>query len=200
MGESMKNERITQYRLKKAQKELEEHFDRRNEYILDKIFQGNVIILGPEDLIKRLIEVNNIQMEVMRFEDQLTGYAFNNTEEFHTLYFAEKNEDLRRFLVESSGRQDINIGIIAGFSIFHNRNASEYGISSYDLKDEEFNRDSVKKVIEWVLPKVDRMFNSAVNSSIKEFTDMVMLEHLMNISVENKKKMESLQQLKLGDK
>lgn len=184
----MYSERMMQNRLKKIKKELEEHFDKRNGYILDKIFQGNIIILGPEDLIKHLIGVKNLKIEVMRFEDKLTGYMFKDGKEFHTLHFAEKNEDLRKFLIDASRRPDINIDKIAGFSIFNDKNTGNYGILSYDLKDEEFNRHNVKKAIEYVLPNVDRMFSSTVNDSIQEFTDRIMLENLMNIATKNKKK------------
>lgn len=182
----MYGERMMQVKLKKIKKELEEHFDKRNEYILDKIFQGNIIILGPENLIKYLTEIKNLKIEAMRFEDKLTGYKFRDTKEFHTLYFAEKNEYLRDFLIGASGEPDINIDTIVGFSIFNDKDS--YGILSYDLKEEEFNRDNVKKVIEYVLPEVDKMFNSAVNDSLQGFTEMVMLENLMNIAVNKKKK------------
>lgn len=177
---------MMQVKLKKIKKELEEHFDKRNEYILDKIFQGNIIILGPENLIKYLTEIKNLKIEAMKFEDKLTGYKFRDGKEFHTLYFAEKNEDLRNFLIGVSGDADINIDAIAGFSIFNDED--KYGILSYDLKDDEFNRQNVKKVIEYVLPKVDKMFNSAVNDSVRGFTEMVMLENLMSIATRNKKK------------
>lgn len=93
----MHNERVMRFRLKKIKKELDKHFDKRNEHILDKIYEGNIIILGPENIIKRLKEVNNLKIEEMRFEDKLTGYVFKDAKEFHTLYITEKNEDLRKF-------------------------------------------------------------------------------------------------------
>lgn len=184
----MHNERVMRYRMKKIKKELDKHFDKRNEYILDKIFQGNIIILGPENIIKRLKEVNNLKICEMRFEDKLTGYVFKDAKEFHTLYIAEKNEDLRKFLTYVSGRQDISMETIAGFSIFNDKDIGKYGILSYDLKDEEFNRQNVKNVIEYVLPKVDTMFQSAVNNSIQEFADNVMLSELMNVSLKNNRR------------
>lgn len=167
---------------------MEEHFDKRNEYILDKIFQGNIIILGPENLIKLLKEEKNLKIEIMRFEDKFAGYMFKDGKEFHTLYFAEKDEDLRQFLIDTSRMPDINIDKIAGFTIFNDKDTNKYGILSYDLKDEEFNRHNVKKAIEYVLPKVDDMFNSTVRDSMQKFTEKMMLEELMNITTKNKKK------------
>lgn len=156
---------------------------------MDKIFQGNIIILCPKDIIKYLTEVNNLKIEEMRFEGKLTGYIFGDTKEFHTLYFAEKNEDLRQFLVNASGGSDVSIETIAGFSIFNDKDVGKYGILSYDLKEEEFHRQNVKNVIERVLPKVDTMFRSAVSNTIQEFTDNVILNELMNISIRNNIKM-----------
>lgn len=77
---------------------------------------------------------------------------------------------------------------IAGFSIFNDKYTGQYGILSYDLKYEGFNRQNVKNVIEYVLPKVDAMFESAVNSSIQEFTDNIMLSELMNVSIRQREK------------
>lgn len=184
----MYSERMMQNRLKKMKKELEEHFDKRNEYILDKIFDGNMIILGPEDIIRHLIEDKNLKIDTFRFEGKLTGYIFKDEKEFHTLYLVEKNEDLKKFLTDASKKPDIDIDTIVGFSIFNDKDKGNYGILSYDLKDKEFNRDNVKNVIEYVLPEADRMFNSVVNGSIQEFTEMMMLENLMNIAAKNKKK------------
>lgn len=184
----MYSERMMQNRLKKMKKELEEHFDKRNEYMLDKIFEGNIIILGPEDLIKHLTEDNNLKIDAFRFEGKLTGYMFNDGKEFHTLYLAEKNEDLKKFLIDVSKNTDISTDTFAGLSIFNDKDTGNYGILAYDLKDKEFSRDNVKKAIEKVLPKADNMFNSAVNDSIQEFTEMMMLENLVNIVAKNKKK------------
>lgn len=184
-----------QHKLKKMKKELEEHFDKRNEYILDKIFQGNIIVLGPENLIKYLLE-QNLKIEAMRFEGKLTGYMYKDRNEFHTLYFAEKNEDLKKFLGKSSGNSDINIDTVVEFSIFNDKDTVNFGISLYDmrrikeLKDKEFNRENVKKIIEDVLPKVDDMFNSTVRDSVQEFAEKVMLSELMKMTMKNKKKTE----------
>lgn len=186
----MYSERMMQTRLKKIKKELEEHFNKRNEYILDKIFQGNIIILGPEDLIKHLTEVKNLKIEAVRFEGKLTGYMFKDGKEFHTLYLAEKNEDLKKFLIDVSKNTDISPDTFVGFSIFNDKDADtgNYGILAYDLKDNEFSKDNVKKAIEKVLPTTDDMFNSTVKDSVQEFTEKIMLTELMNITAKNKKK------------
>jgi hypothetical protein len=189
----MYTERMAQHRLKKIKKEFVEHFDKRNEYIIDKIFQGNIIVMGPENLIKYLSD-QNIKIEAMRYEDKLTGYIYVDRNEFHTLYLAEKNEDLKKFLAKVSRDHDINIDAVVGFSIFNDKDS--YGISLYDmkrikeLKDKEYNRDNVKKIIEHVLPKADNMFKSAVKDSIHEFTEKVMLSELVMMTMKNKKNIE----------
>ncbi len=141
----MNKERMVQ----KMRKELAEHFDKRNEYILDKIFEGNIIILGPGNLIKHLTDIENLKIEALKFEDKLTGYIDKNGKEFHTLYFAEKNEYMKKFLIKTSKRSDLDIDNYVGFSIYNDKN-NKYGILSYDL-DDGFDRSKVKNIIEYVL-------------------------------------------------
>lgn len=182
----MYSERIAQNRLKKIKKELEEHFDKRNEHILDNIFEGKIIILGPENLIKSLVE-KNVKIEEMRFEDKLTGYMFKEgRNEFHTLYLAEKDEDLRKFLIGASGDHDISLDKLVGFSIFNDD--TNYGILYYDLKYEEYSRSNVKKMIERVLPKADDMFNSVVKDSMQQISETIMLSTLADMATRDKKR------------
>lgn len=177
----MYSDRMMQNILKKGKKELEEYTDKRDNYITDRILEGKSIILGPKDLIAYLENVENFKIEVFKFEDRFVGFMFKDGKEFHTLYLADRDENFERFFTRVAKCSTDNF---IGFSIYHQ--GEKQGILGYDVK--KFDRDSIKETLKMLFPSSSAMIKSAINDTMQQFTDMVMLDNIIDIASKKKKK------------
>lgn len=178
--------RETMNKMRIQKKKVEVILNRRNEFIVDKIFQDNIYVAGTVELVENISMENNLYSQIAIFEGSRIGLNFKN-KEFHTLHFLEKNENLKNFIMRcgeavDDGKYDKLVGII----LYEDKITDSFGLIAVGFTKEEFSRENVKKTLENVFPSAEVIFNAMAKDSIVHSAKLLMLEELLYLQRKNK--------------
>lgn len=186
-----KSTKMMDLKMKKVKREFAKDWDKRIEFALDNVLKGKIITFGTTDLVTRLAHDKNLNIEIARFEGKYIGFMFKEEKEFHTLHFTEKNEELKNYIYNISGNIDVDLNKLIGISIYSETITDGIGIIAYELKDEEFNRENVKKMVETIFPTADAMFVSAHKDCIQNFADRIMVNGIINVTGKRQRRLDT---------
>lgn len=179
-------DRETMNKLRIQKKKVEVILNRRNEFIVDKIFQGNIYVAGIVELVENISKNNNFITQIAIFEGSRIGLNFKN-KEFHTLHFLEKNDNLKSFILRcDESFEDEKYDKLVGIILYEDKITDGFGIISVGFTKEEFNRENVKKTLENIFPSAEEVFNSMTKDSMIQSAKLLMLEELLYLQRKNK--------------
>jgi hypothetical protein len=169
------------FKAKRAKKRLEEILDRKNEFIVDKIFQNQIFVLGTVKLIDKISNENELNAQVAIHENSRIEFNYQN-KEFHTLYFIEKNEKLKNFIILQDDFADhTDFDELVGIVINEDKLTDGFGLVAMCLPREGFNRKTVKGILENIFPSPDKIFGSMTREHMINLTKQTMLEELIHL-------------------
>lgn len=181
-------DRETMNKMRIQKNKIKTILNRRNEFIVDKIFQGNMYVAGTVELIEKMSTDYCFNTQIAIFEGSRIGLNFKN-KEFHTLHFSEKNENLKNFIMScgdsfDNGKEkyDKLVGII----LYEDKVTDSFGMVAVGFGEEEFSRENVKKTLENVFPKAEDIFNAVAKDSMIHSAKLLMLEELLYLQRKNK--------------
>jgi hypothetical protein len=180
----MNREMISKTRI--AKKKVENILNRRNEFIVDNIFQGKIYISGTVELVEEISRGNKLNTQIAVFEESRIGLNFKN-KEFHTLHFVEKDENLKNFIMRCDDSfEDSMFDKLVGIIIYDNKITDGFGVIAVGFTKEEFTRKNVRKTLENIFPSHEDIFNAMAKSSMIQSAKLLMLEELIYLQKKNK--------------